>query len=105
MATKFHGSLQAVQDSKDTGLKEDLAPCKMCYAVLDRSQRHFCKQCKHSYCYGCFLHKMFIHPVHVLAHSNSLVFHNYHKGSSKLDYDEWKTDPLEYCAEARFILN
>lgn len=76
-------------------------PCKICKASLDLSQRYHCKPCGHSYCFGCLLHELYIHPVHALAQNEAKQFHNYHKKASALDYKEWKQDPLEFLAEAR----
>uniref|UniRef100_V5E5X5 JmjC domain-containing protein n=2 Tax=Kalmanozyma brasiliensis (strain GHG001) TaxID=1365824 RepID=V5E5X5_KALBG len=84
-----------------TGWRDDLAPCRICKATLDSSQRYFCKPCGHSYCFGCLLHKLYIHPAHVLAQNEPKLFHSYHKKASTLDYKEWKQDPFEFRDEAR----
>ncbi|SPO44971.1 related to c-module-binding factor [Moesziomyces antarcticus] len=83
------------------GWRQNVAPCRMCKAVLDITQRYYCKPCRYSYCFGCLLHKVYIHPVHALAQKNSEMFHKYHAKSSKLDYKEWRLDPLSYRDEAR----
>ena len=56
--------------------------------------------CHLSYCFGCFLFRYFIHPVHVLAQENPEYFHVYHRGGSKKDYEEWKADPDGFHDEA-----
>ncbi|KAI3492762.1 hypothetical protein L1887_42559 [Cichorium endivia] len=83
------------------GWRQNVAPCRMCKAVLDITQRYYCKPCRYSYCFGCLLHRVYIHPVHALAQKNSEMFHKYHAKSSKLDYKEWRLDPLSYRDEAR----
>ncbi|SPO25909.1 related to c-module-binding factor [Ustilago trichophora] len=81
--------------------RQNKAQCKICKATLDISQRYDCKPCRHSYCYGCLLHKMHIHPVHALAQNDPDLFHRYHRKNSTLDYKEWKQDPLDFNDEAR----
>ena len=97
----FMAAVKLYKIRETPGWKQDLAPCRICKATLDLSQRYHCKPCRHSYCYGCLLHKMYIHPVHTLAQKEPELFHRYHRKASTLDYKEWKQDPLQFHDEAR----
>lgn len=81
--------------------QDNLGTCRLCKAVLNITQRHYCKPCRHSYCHGCLLHKLKIHPVHTLAQKDPGAFHEYHRKNSALDYKEWQHNPLEYRVEAQ----
>ncbi|CDS01203.1 hypothetical protein [Sporisorium scitamineum] len=89
-----------------TGWQANVAPCKICKAKVDLSQRYHCKPCNHPYCHGCLLHKLYIHPAHTLAQNEPKQFHAYHKKLSTLDYKEWKQEPFEFrdAARAHFAL-
>lgn len=97
----FMAAMNLYKCRRTTGWQTSMAPCKICKASLDLSQRIFCKPCGHSYCYGCLLHKMYIHPAHALAQKDAKPFHKYHKRDSTLDYKEWKQDPVGWRDEAR----
>ncbi|KAJ1033058.1 hypothetical protein NDA16_000337 [Ustilago loliicola] len=84
-----------------SGWQSNMGTCRLCKAVLDLSQRYYCKPCRHSYCHGCLLHRLKIHPVHTLAQKDPDKFHKYHRKESSLDYKEWKHDPLVYKVEAQ----
>ncbi|SNX84283.1 uncharacterized protein MEPE_02991 [Melanopsichium pennsylvanicum] len=86
--------------------RETLAPCRICKAIVDLSQRYYCAPCRQSFCYGCLLHRSYIHPVHALAQQEPEWFHRYHRKDSMINYKEWKQDPLEFTDEARahFVL-
>ncbi|KAJ1025496.1 hypothetical protein NDA13_004305 [Ustilago tritici] len=83
------------------GWQSKMGTCRLCKAALDVTQRRYCKPCRHSYCHGCLLHRLKIHPVHTFAQDNAEHFHNYHRKNSVLDYKEWLQDPLLYRVQAR----
>ncbi|CBQ72951.1 related to c-module-binding factor [Sporisorium reilianum SRZ2] len=97
----FMAAMNLYKLRQTAGWQDNVAPCKICKANVDLSQRYHCKPCNHSYCHGCLLHKLYIHPAHTLAQNEPKQFHGYHKRLSTLDYKEWKQDPLEFCDEAR----
>ncbi|KAN0064812.1 hypothetical protein ACQY0O_001869 [Thecaphora frezii] len=81
------------------------ATCRICKGVLNNTSRYKCRPCHCSYCFGCLLFRFYIHPVYALAQDHPERFHDYHKGGSKQDYDEWKADPESYRVEARVNFN
>ncbi|SPO37494.1 uncharacterized protein PSFLO_02969 [Pseudozyma flocculosa] len=89
--------LRKLRESPDVAF----ATCRICKAVLNNTSRYKCRPCHASYCFGCLLFRFYIHPVYALAQNNPERFHEYHKGPSKQDYDEWKADPDSYRVEAR----
>ncbi|GAC94106.1 predicted hydroxylase [Pseudozyma hubeiensis SY62] len=97
----FMAAMNLYKCRRSPGWQTSMAQCKICKASLDLSQRIFCKPCGHSYCHGCLLHKMYIHPAHALAQKDAKPFHKYHKRDSTLDYKEWKQDPVGWRDEAR----
>lgn len=77
------------------------ASCKMCNSSVNKTTGYKCKPCHSWFCFGCLLHRTYIHPVHVLAQSNAGQFHNYHESFSSKDYAEWKENPTVYFVEAQ----